>query len=192
MKIAILSLMLAVSGALFSQSASAQSCTYQLNKNELKLNWTAFKTPSKVGVNGSFTELGLEKDLYASKTFSALMEGINFSIATSTVATKNSQRDQKIAKFFFKNVKNIKGTVLEASESLMTVGLEMNGVKKELPLNVVIQGDSFSAKGVIDIMDFSMSEHLKSINKACFELHQGKTWSDVSVELTGKLTKSCK
>jgi hypothetical protein len=39
----------------------------------------------------------------------------------------------------------------------------------------------FSAKGTIDHMDFTAGNPLASINKSCFDLHKGKTWSDVSI-----------
>ncbi len=59
---------------------------------------------------------------------------MDFAISTKSVATKNKQRDQKIASFFFQSVPQIKGEVLEASKSSMTLLIEMNGVKKEVPM----------------------------------------------------------
>jgi hypothetical protein len=45
----------------------------------------------------------------------------------------------------------------------------------------------FSATGVIDILDFSAGDALSSINKACSDLHEGKTWSDVTIGFTTKI-----
>lgn len=162
-----------------------------MSKDDLNLTWTAFKTPKKVGVSGTFNELGLEKDSLSAKSFSGLLGGVKFAISTKTVATKDSGRDQKIATFFFKEAPSIKGAILEASDTSLLVGIEMNGVKKEVPMKVKLQDESFVATGSMDVLEFGMSENLKSLNKACFELHEGKTWSDVDLKLSGKLTKIC-
>jgi hypothetical protein len=43
------------------------------------------------------------------------------------------------------------------------------------------------AQGYIDILDFQGSKALASINKACFDLHKGKTWNDVSISFEMKI-----
>jgi len=69
----------------------------------------------------------------------------------------------------------------------------MNGVTKTVPLKYSFSNGIFDANGVIDILDFSASKALSSINKACFALHKGKTWSDVSIGFSTKIdTKLCK
>ena len=170
----------------------AQDCSFQTKKEDIQIEWTAFKEPTKVGVAGTFKELGLEKELLSSNSIAGIFEGVKFAIPTSTVFTKDSGRDAKIAQFFFRNVKEIKGSVLESGESSMVVGIEMNGVKKEVPLTVVATESSLEATGYIDVLDFSMNKHLAALNKACYELHKGKTWSDVGLKLTAKISKVCK
>lgn len=186
MKLILISLITAFSGALF-----ADDCSYQISKNDVRVEWTAFKTPSKAGVGGGFNKLGLEKDVYAAKSASAALRGAKFAIDTSSVDTKNPGRDAKIAKFFFQNVKKIKGTVLVSDQDSMVLELEMNGEKVKVPMTIEASEKSLKANGVLDIMDFGMNEHLAALNKACFELHQGKTWSDVEVALKAKLQKNC-
>ncbi len=39
----------------------------------------------------------------------------------------------------------------------------------------------FQATGTIDLFDFAASDALASINKSCYDLHSGKTWSDVTI-----------
>ena len=177
--------------ALFALSVSAD-CQYTLESDDLKVAWTAYKTPSKVGVGGQFTELGIDKKKFTASSVAALFKGMDFAISTKSVATKDKQRDKKIHSFFFKDASTIKGEVLEASEGSMTILIEMNGVKKEVPLNASLKGDAYKAEGVIDVMDFSMNENLKAITKACEQLHMGKTWSDVDISLSARIHSNCK
>ncbi|MCB4763942.1 MAG: YceI family protein, partial [Sulfurovum sp.] len=41
--------------------------------------------------------------------------------------------------------------------------------------------EEFKAQGNIDLLDFAAGQALASINKACYDLHKGKTWSDISI-----------
>jgi hypothetical protein len=57
----------------------------------------------------------------------------------------------------------------------------MNKITKKVPMKYSYSDSVFSAKGVIDVFDFSANKALSSINKACFDAHQGKTWNDVTI-----------
>lgn len=186
MKTIVISLLIILSGAAFSQD-----CVLTVNAKDVKLTWTGFKTPAKAPVKGTFDDLGLEKDSLSSKNIEGLLTGVKFKISTPSLNTKNKQRDQQILEFFFKQVKEIKGSILKASDSSLIVEVEMNKVTKQVAMIANLEGDHFIAHGAIDILDFAMGENLKSLTKAVFELHAGKTWSDVQLELTAKITKKC-
>jgi hypothetical protein len=47
------------------------------------------------------------------------------------------------------------------------------------------------AAGVIDLIDFKAENALTSINTACYDLHQGKTWSDVNIGFTMDVKATC-
>ena len=176
---------------LFAGVAAAANCQLSLKKEDLSLGWTAFKTPSKVGVTGGFKSLGLKKAKFTGKSIEGLLEGIEYAIDTSSVDSNNGPRDKKIASFFFQDVENIQGSIKEIKEKLMLVSVKMNGVEKQIPMSLDFSGKDFTATGVMDIFDFAMSSHLKALNKACLELHEGKTWSDVELKLYGKVSKDC-
>lgn len=171
--------------------AHAANCSLQIKKEGIQAGWTAFKTPSKVGVSGFFKDLGLSKNAASAKSFEGLLEGAEFAIQPSSVDTKDSQRDKKIATFFFNNVNVIEGSIQEVTESSLVLNLRMNGVQKKVPMDVKKTEKDFTATGVIDVLDFGMSSHLKAINKACFALHAGKTWNDVELKLYAKINKVC-
>ena len=177
----------------FSLSSYAQDCTYTIKSQDVKLKWTAFKTPLKKGVPGSFNKYGIKKQ-YSGKTLREALTSVKFSIDTKSVNTKNEARDAKIAKFFFGNMAGdkITGRLKSWSKKVLTVELTMNGITKDVPLEAEVEGNEFIAEGHIDVLDFSLAKSLAGINKACLELHQGKTWSDVELELKAKFLKSCK
>ncbi|MEX0799037.1 MAG: YceI family protein [Bacteriovoracaceae bacterium] len=177
--------------SLLANFAFGADCQLQIISNDVKVQWTAFKTPSKVGVGGSFQDLGLSKNSYTSKTFKGLLEGVEFAINPASVDTKDSQRDKKIVSSFFNKVGKITGSIQKADQDSLVLNLKMNGVEKQVPMNVQFSGKDFAATGVIDVLDFAMNSRLKAMNQACFELHEGKTWNDVDLKLYAQVKKVC-
>lgn len=177
----------------FALSFSFISSATCFKKEDVTVQWTAFKTPSKVGVNGWFKDLGL-KDQYQGEDITSALEDINFEIDTNSTNTKNAGRDLKIVNFFFKKAKGekITGKIKNISDSETILTLKMNNKEVEVPLTNTITKNEFIAKGVIDIFDFNMHESLKGINQACEQLHLGKTWNDVEVMLKVIFKKTCK
>ena len=43
-----------------------------------------------------------------------------------------------------------------------------------------------------DLKDFALSTALDTLNKACFDLHKGVTWSEVEIALEAKINRACK
>lgn len=179
--------------ALITNIALAKDCTYKIAKEDFKVSWTAFKTPLKVGVGGAFTKLGTANE--SAKSFNELLTGIKFNIDTKSTSTKNPDRDKKIVTFFFENMMggtNISGTTESYAKKVLKIKFNMNKKSLTIPLKVTKTNNSFMAEGVIDVLDFGLNKSLAGINKACYELHEGKTWSDVGIKLEAKYTKVCK
>lgn len=171
--------------------ASANCISF--DQSQTSINWKAYKTPAKAGVGGSFKEFTLSTSKEAKSIKDALKKA-TFTIDTTSVFTKNPARDKKIATFFFKTMAGgemIKGKVLNVTDKKVTVALTMNGKTVEAPLAYTFENNKFVANGVIDVLDFAMNDELKAINKACYSLHEGKTWSDVNIEITSNF-KTCK
>jgi polyisoprenoid-binding protein YceI len=173
--------------------SSLAGCIYTSNPESLKVEWTAFKTPLKIGVSGSFKNLGVSKVAKA-ENMSGLLSGIGFNIDTNSVDSKNQARDAKLLKFFFQAMSGgnkIKGKTLQLKKKVLKVAITMNGKTNIVPLRITKSENSFKAIGSIDLFDFAMSAPLAGINKACEELHQGKTWNDVNISLSGSYSKVC-
>lgn len=169
---------------------SAQAECSLSNKGATPLiGFKAFKTAAKVGVPGTFSKVtwqGSEK----AKTLQDLLKGQKFEIDTSSVKTKNPARDQKIFKFFFSELagsSSISGTITKVSSKDVSVEISLNGKKKLVPLNYSFKDSKFHAIGHIDLLDFAAEGPLASINKACYALHEGKTWSHVELEVNHSL-----
>lgn len=174
--------------AFFAFKASAEQC-FQVNDKNIELKWTAYKTPAKAGVSGSFSKIKLKGPLKG-KTIAKVVETTTFEIDALSVNTKNPDRDAKLVKNIFKTIagKKITGKFTSMAKGELTVLITMNGVTREVPMSYKENNNAIMANGYIDMLDFSMKGQLSAINKACYELHEGKTWSDVALTLLAKFT----
>ncbi|EQC43893.1 YceI family protein [Bacteriovorax sp. Seq25_V] len=176
--------MFLIAALLTTFTASAQCLNF--DASAAKIQWTAFKTPAKAGVKGSFDKITITP--VKNKTaFDTLLKGSKFSVDTASVNTANPGRDAKLKEFFFMGTK-IDGVVTGVSKKMITTEMTINGQKRTVPLAYTLDGTKLNAKGTIDVFDFSMSKHLTSINNACKALHEGKTWNDVNIELEVNFT----
>jgi hypothetical protein len=77
------------------------------------------------------------------------------------------------------------------------LNIGMNGVSKTLSFPYQVSPDgTLTAKTSMEMMDFGLQAAFDSIHEACKILHTGadgvaKTWTDVELSVTAKLTKSC-
>jgi hypothetical protein len=155
--------------------------------------WKAYKTPEKVGVKGKLTAVEYLPNKKEGKNFKELFVGSKVIIDTTKVDSGNSVRDEKLVKFFFTQMSETKitGEILSIKADpytkgkprtgKMEVAFTMNGKRVITQLDYHYEKESFMAQGNIDLIDFAAGNALASINKACFDLHKGKTWSDVSI-----------
>jgi polyisoprenoid-binding protein YceI len=179
--------------ALISANSFSNECLYSVEPSSVKVSWAAYKTPIKAAVGGSFTKVSLTNQTPHQENSKSLLK-TQFVIDTTSTSTNDKMRDANIVNSFFKLMKggtNITGQVLSIDSDLLTVQITMNKVTKKIPLKLTIIENSITASGHIDVLDFSMAKSLKGINKACYDLHEGKTWSDVAIKLEAKLLKKC-
>jgi len=198
MKKIVLSMIMAIAVASTLVAAQKTGCVLA-QKGKVSVDWKAYKTASKIGVGGVFDDVKYTAIAKEGKNFRSILVGSSVTIDTSSVNSKNEGRDVKLVKFFFEKMagKNIDARItnIKADKKLkdkprtgiVTLDVKMNNIKKTVPMRYSFSDGVFSAKGVIDILDFSASKALSSINKACYDLHKGKTWSDVSIGFTTKI-----
>ena len=165
---------------------------YEISNKTIELKWTAFKTLGKIGVTGSFDKITLGGTLKAAH-IPQVVASTTFEIDTTSVNSKKPERDAKLKNFIFKklNGSKITGSFGKMAKGILSTKITMNGVTKEVPLSYKLNKNTISANGHIDMFDFAMNKQVKAINKACYALHKGKTWSDVELQLLAKFT-TCK
>lgn len=182
-----------------SVNASEKSGCELSQVGAVEVSWIGYKTPTKVGVGGTFDSVKYTPIAKSGNNFRSVLVGSTVTIDTTTVNSKNQGRDEKLAKFFFgmMSQKNIEAKIVDikADEKvkgaprtgIVSVEIDMNGVKKIVPMKYSFKDSTFEATGVIDILEFDASKALSSINQACFDLHGGKTWSDVAISFKTKI-----
>lgn len=176
-------------------AAQKAGCTLA-QKGKVTAAWMAYKTPAKKGVSGVFDSVKYTPIAKEGNNFREILVGSSIVIDTTSVNSKHKDRDAKLVKFFFSNMNskiiNAKIVDIKADKKIkgkprtgvVTLDITMNGVTKRVPMKYSFADSIFSAKGVIDVFDFSANKALSAINKACFDLHQGKTWNDVTIAFT--------
>jgi len=145
---------------------------YNFDLAKSVLTWTAFKTPDKVGVPGSFNDIKLDGNM--------------FTINARTVNSNNEIRDAKLKTFFFDNLSDslITGSYGTISNGKIPVTIKMNGIEKTFDFDFIETDTTNVVSGSIDILkDFSGNAALEAISIACKELHLNKTWSDVNLQV---------
>jgi polyisoprenoid-binding protein YceI len=141
---------------------------------ETEVFWTAFKTHKKIGVSGTFDTV---------KTVGERLENLSVKIETASINSGHAGRDFTLVNAFWKiqKIDQILAKVVEVKKEKISVEIEMNGIKKVIEMKKSEEGDEVVAEGVIELSDFDMMKSLHSVNSYCYILHDGKTWTDVSV-----------
>ncbi len=180
-------------------SSHAKSGCDLSQTGDVKVSWKAYKMPLKVGVGGVFDKVKYISVAPVGPNFRSILVGSKVKIDTSSVNSKNSARDDKLTQFFFEQMsnKNIVAKIVDikakkvkkghSKKGIVIVKITMNSKTKKVPMKYSYKKNIFKASGVIDILDFGASKALSQINKACYEPHQGKTWSDVNIEFSTKI-----
>ncbi len=200
MKKIMICALVATTFAFANEAKPVNQCTYK-QASTIKVAWKAYKTPLKVGVGGTFNKVTYHPKKRVGSSLSDILTGSTVEIDETSINSGNKGRDIKLVKFFFEKMKDdkIKGEIIsvkaddkEPTHGLILTQITLNGISKKVPMKYSLKDGKLSAEGVIDIFDFSGSDALSSLNKACFEKHQGKTWNDITINFTADIDKECK
>jgi len=196
MKQTLISLLAFASFAYAASPASPSGCVL-VQPKEMNVTWKAYKTPAKIGVDGRFTAVKYTPVSLEGRNFRELFVGSKVNIDTGKIDTGNPERDEKLVKFFFATMSTntIEAKIVNIKRSdkhekgkprtgSLSVEISMNGKTETIPMQYIYSKGKFNATGTIDLIDFAAGKSLASINKACFDLHKGKTWSDVSISFS--------
>lgn len=167
---------------------------YTVKEATTTINWTAYKTTSKVPVKGQFTKVTIENAKKATTALEAL-NGLKFKIPVSSLFTKDTIRDAKLKKFFFGTMKDtdvISGTITMNNEISGSVELTMNGISQSLPITYVISDKMVTIEASMNLDNWQAQLAIEALNKVCKDLHSGddgisKTWNEVKIEVATNL-----
>ena len=150
-----------------------------------KLEWTAYKTPEKLGVKGSFDTITLN-NVSETGTIEGDIKGADFKVDTKTVNSNDPLRDGKLVEGFFKLMAgDITGKFIDFKEGKATVEITMNGVSTQKEFLYTSDASSLALMGTIDIInDFDGSSAFNNLHELCKDLHMGKTWTEVDLNVT--------
>tara|TARA_B100000959_G_scaffold259490_1_gene295164 strand:- start:367 stop:969 length:603 start_codon:yes stop_codon:yes gene_type:complete len=181
----------------------AKTCTYGITQDDVKVEWTAFKTNDKVAVKGTFNKMTLNGATSAS-SLAALAQGLSIDIDGGSIESGNPGRNVTVKQFFFEKfvpayamqAKVVKFTGDEKSGSI-DIALSLNGVSKTLAFAYTVKDNVLEAKASMQMFDFGLKAAFDSIHTTCKTLHTGKdgvakTWDEVDLMVSGKFSKTCK
>lgn len=153
---------------------------------EHNLEWTAYKTPDKIGVSGTFDSIELQNTNQEAPNAMEYLSGATFTIDTQTVNTKDSLRDGKLVEGFFRLMAgDIKGKFVEIDPNKALVELTMNGVTQKVTFQTSTTETELILTGTIDIInDFEATTAFNSLHELCKDLHLDKTWTEVDLKVT--------
>ncbi len=173
-------------------SAPKHGCVLK-QEGPLKVTWGAYKTAAKAKVSGSFNSVKFTPAAPSGANFREIFVGSSVVIDTASVNTNHAERDATLVKYFFTqmsgntitakivNITSNKHEKDKAKTGTFTTEVTMNGVTKSVPMAFRYEKGQLHVNGVIDLFDFSANKALSAINKACYDLHEGKTWNDVAI-----------
>ena len=186
-KLVVLIASLLLSSSLYSAGCEVESVT---------VNWTAFQTPEKVGVNGSFDTINFEAKQEKDDCAFSFFTMATVHIDTKTVSTQNKERDAVIVEAFFKHM--IDGEYIDAiikrvdlDKEELSVEITMNDVSQSIYIPYTFDEKTLKAHGKIDLLNFLASPALSAINDASHAQGKGKTWSDIDVSFELVLKNKC-
>ncbi|MCX7999951.1 MAG: YceI family protein [Leptospiraceae bacterium] len=186
-----------------SFSLFGNDCVFSVDSSLTKVQFAAFKFTEKTRVEGKFDSIQIIGNPSAS-TLSELGRKVKFSIDINSLNTGNPDRDGKIKKFFFGEMKNTQAITgyfrnirLYSNNGQAELILKMNQRERSVPVSFTLSENDLNLKGKIDVLDWNAQKSLESLNRECNALHTGKDgvsklWSEVEIFLTTQLKKSCK
>lgn len=182
----------------------AKECNYGLvSGSKTDLIWTAFKFTEKVGVKGTFDEVMVAGNKNLSKNVADVLKNANFKISTSTINSKNPDRDAKIVKSFFGSIANsgvISGSIIDATGTnragQCTAKVKLNDKEQDVFLKYNVEGESITLTGSLDLKNWDALPGIDALNEVCSLLHKGedgqsKLWSEIDIEIKSKLQVVC-
>jgi hypothetical protein len=172
--------------------------SYQLDMANTKVIWNGYKTNDKAKVVGYFSEFSTDRENQKFNSIDELINGLKFSIKSSSSLSGDPIRDKNLKDHFFKYLTDefvINGTLAQPINDSIDVTFDVLGQTRTLRFgcqyNTVPDSDNsdymIEISGSIDLeSQFGGLQAFNAISKKCYDLHKGadgvsKTWKQVDV-----------
>jgi hypothetical protein len=180
---------LTLSSALLISSLSAKEC---VNINDIEVNWTSYKTMSKVGVSGTFSKVDLLTEENKDTLKEALLNSF-VKINLKDIDAKAEIKTNNILKYFVSYLDDsiIQAKIVSVYKDSLEVEIFLNNKRNIIPMNYKKDANKIIAKGVIDALDFDLSPALKVLNNNVAG-HLNKGWFDIPISFDLSYNNKCK
>jgi len=174
--------------------------SYQFDIENTKVIWNGYKTNDKIKVVGYFNEFSCDREGQEFSSIEDLVNGLQFSIKSSSSSSGDPMRDKNLKDHFFKYLTDdfvINGTLGNPINDSIDVTFNVFGQTKQIRLGFlynIIPGCPYfdhivEIKGSINLeSQFDALKAYNAISKKCYDLHKGadgisKTWKQVDVHI---------
>ena len=174
--------------------------SYQFGIENTKVIWNGYKTNDKIKVVGYFNEFSCDRENQEFSSIEDLVNGLQFSIKSSSSVSGDVVRDQNLKDHFFKYLTEdfvINGTLGSPINDSIDVTFNVFGQTKQIRFGFlynIIPGCPYfdhivEIKGSINLeSQFDALKAYNAISNKCYDLHKGadgipKTWKQVDVHV---------
>jgi hypothetical protein len=173
---------------------------YGFNEAETKVSWNAYKTTDKVKVMGYFETLTTDRTGMMYNSIQEFVNGIKFSINSSSSFSGDAARDISVRDYFFNLFTEnfeINGTLEIVSPKQVTAYLDIYGTDTPVLLSYDVSEGILLMKGSISLNEIGAINAYNSIHEKCIDLHRGidgisKTWDTVDISIEIPVIKDCR
>jgi hypothetical protein len=177
-----------------------ETCMYGFNEAETKVSWNAYKTTDKVKVMGYFETLTTDRTGMMYNSIQEFVNGIKFSINSSSSFSGDAARDISVRDYFFNLFTEnfeINGTLEMVSPKQVTAYLDIYGTDTPVLLSYDVSEGILLMKGSISLNEIGAINAYNSIHEKCIDLHRGidgisKTWDTVDISIEIPVIKDCR
>lgn len=171
------------------ENTTTSTSTEVSNDYKITFQWTAFKTPARVGVNGTFDKIDVISYNQDTETVEGKISNAAIKLQGTTVNTDDPGRDNTLRMFFFENLGN-DGIItaefgeLKNGKAPVTLILgESESISKTFDYEV--DGSEIKIGGKIDLIeDFKAQKAYDALHEECNSLHEGVTGTDVEINVS--------
>lgn len=162
---------------------------HSIDTTKVSMAFTAFKTPKKVGVEGTFDHVlyHFSKNPSGTTHVAQMLDKATATIDVAQVNLHDATKTKNVKEAFFDQFKDqtlkvtFRNVVAAGNQGTLIASVRMNGKTIKVPMSYTIANNELVATGVLDIMEFSLKDAFHKLAEACSAQHEKLTWSQVQI-----------